>query len=254
MSVSQLPSSTFATVAVLACLVGGCRKTAPPPTPVQLGETVMSRYLAAECAERTPLVLNSERNASAIREYYKSTNTCVRKHESMDLSTCTSPKNGGCYASVSWGKRKNVFGYEFDDASWFCLAQAEGTFVVDWRCSVGYNPIPLKTFRALHAEEQKSVFRLYGKISDYYNFEYRSAEKTHLAVELRDLDQENITGYLKKSVSEAPALFELLKDAKEHAVMVELMYNGGSGDAGVIEITRFLGDSWREHADEFLAR
>lgn len=250
-------------ISAFACLVAGCGKkkvgeeVAPAPsaspTPQTVDKTVervLTNWLTADkCADRVQYALSPEKNRAAINERYADKKSCKTAFEAIDATDCLSPTDGRCSAKVTFGKRKNAFGREYDDVNWYCIA-LDGMPKIDWRCSVGYNPTPLKTFKATYEIGKSARFRLLAEISDYYNYEYSHAKAKVYSLALKDDDNESIAGYVDKDSDLGKNLFDSLKDGKSHAVVLELTYRKGSQSASIVTITNMFGHKWREFPEE----
>ncbi|MDC0749977.1 hypothetical protein [Polyangium mundeleinium] len=236
----QSAASTALSLAfvVASCvLVTGCSRDA---------STIVRDYLNQEsCLDRAKLILDPGANRAVLAEHYKDQKTCKKPFESIEADDCAKVKEGDyCSVEVVLGKNDRVY--------YHIKKTAEG-LKIDWRSSVGYNPVSLPYFRTqrLHGTH---LFRGWAKLTDYYNFDYDDAEKTHQSIELRDADGARITGYIRRDAPTAAALLETLKDGKEHAVMIELRYPPESKDSSVVGIERFVAERWRQRPEELEAR
>ncbi len=108
------------------------------------------------------------------------------------------------------------------------------------------------SFAAFQAQRSRKpqLFRVWAKLTNYYNFDYDDAEKTHQSIELRDNNRAALTSYIRRTAPTTPALLEVLKDGDSHPVIVELRYLPGSREASVVEIERFLAERWRQQPEE----
>lgn len=117
-----------------------------------------------------------------------------------------------------------------------------------WECPIYHgNPMPFSTFKSTSVETP-TVFRLSGKLSDYYNYEYRGREKSHYSVDVRE-DPHSFSGrvhvYISRKDPTAEALFDLLKDGNPHMMTVELAYNKISQSTDIAKMTRFICEGWK---------
>jgi len=126
----------------------------------------------------------------------------------------------------------------------YCKKTSDG-FKIDWEASVGYNPISMKTFRA-NLSTQPTEFRVSATIGTYYNYNYRHAKNTHWNVSISDNDGNSISGcYISKSSAEGKRLYEILKDGKRHALILEIKIDATESDAGNIAIiTKVIKEGW----------
>jgi hypothetical protein len=221
-----------------------------PQTVDKVVEQLVTKYLSADdCTERVKFIMNPDKNREVLKQNYSDTKSCKKEFQAIDASDCLKPGEGRCSAKVSYGKKKNGFGVEYDDVSWYCIS-LDTAPKIDWRCSAGYNPVPLKTFKATYEKEKPSRFRVYAELSDYYNYEFGGAKNKMYSVKLSDERGENIAGYVEKETDLGKQLFELLKDGKSHAVVLELTYKKRSQASGVVNITNMVGKRWREYQEE----
>ena len=230
--------ATFSMTAVLllALLVvfqAGCSKDATG---------VMKAYLGQEsCLDRTQFILDPEANRPLLVEQYKDTKDCQRTYEAIKPDGCDKLADGD-YCSVEVVFTKN-------DTSYYCVTKTAEGLKIDWRCSIGYNPVSLPAFMAQRTTTPR-LFRISTELSSIYMAEYGHAEKTHLALSLRNQEGKMIWGYLRRDSPTAPGLLEALKDGKRHAVILELQYLPDSRDASVVEVQRFVSNFWRQIPEE----
>lgn len=75
------------------------------------------------------------------------------------------------------------------------------------------------------------------KLSNYYNYCYSNARRTHYSVEIQ-IDDETFYGYVKKDDPFGEEIFNTLKDGKSHYMTLGISYPLGSDENGV---------GWAEH-------
>lgn len=136
-----------------------------------------------------------------------------------------------------------------DERSLYSVVKTAAGLKIDWRSSVGYNPMTLAAFRAKQPAAALP-FRVKIKLTDYFNFDFRSAKATHYSIDVSDEDGGHIAGYIAKSSPDAEALFKVVEDAKEHYAVLELQYPPGAKSDNAL-ITRFFHQYWQEGADGF---
>ncbi|HYV35126.1 MAG TPA: hypothetical protein VE988_05445 [Gemmataceae bacterium] len=209
------------------------------------GAIVMS-YLSADGWEkRLPFVLNPEKVEPLMRVHYKGGNTASR--DTNILTVDRDIQNENIYLVTAEDKTGKPYG------SAFVVRKTTDGFKVDWPASVGYNETPLAGLRANFPDKPVKI-RVLAKIGDYYNFEYQNAKNTHFNVSLRDPKQGNLPGYVAKTAEEGKRLYELLKDGKDHELIVEITAlgpGGGSIDAGHgVAITRVVSESWYDPSEK----
>lgn len=123
-----------------------------------------------------------------------------------------------------------------------------GATTLQWPCPKSTaNKVPLATFKAT-SSEVPTIFRVSARLSDYYNYDYSGAQKTHYAVEIRDggaFDpRAKLHAYIARKDPYAADLYDLLKDGEAHAVTVELAYNKRSQSTDVAKLMTFMCAGW----------
>lgn len=220
---------------LIVVLVGllGCSKD---PT------RIVKDYLSQEnCLDRTKFILDPEANRPVLAEHYKDQKSCVKPFESLKAEGCDKLADGD-YCSV-----EAVFGK--NDTDYYHLKKTADGLKIDWRSSVGYNPVSLAAFQAQRSTKPH-LFRVWAKLTSYYNFDYNDAAKTHESVDLRGKNRAHLTGYIRRNSPTAAALLDVLKDGDSHGVIVELRYLPNSRDASGVEIERFVAERWRQQPEE----
>lgn len=214
---------------------------APSATAARPVEVVRLYVAQTGCMDRARFVLNPRENRAAMLDRYGS-QLCAGAPPTLDDAQCAGLLPGAsCGVVARWvdGEVANI-----------CVTATPGGPLIDWRCSVGYGPIPLKTYKAT-MPKGPTLFRVYGAISDYYNYAFRDARATHYSIAVTEGDGtgEQVSAYLPKSAATAPAAFALLKDGRSHAMMVELDY-GASRESSIVGMTRFVAPSWLQQPEE----
>jgi hypothetical protein len=112
--------------------------------------------------------------------------------------------------------------------------------LIDWYATTGYNPMPLKTYKAT-MPPGPNVFRLVGEFDSFYLDCFRDMHQHMYSIDLYDKDSgEHINGYIAKGCPDGKEIYELMKDGRKHAITVELRYpkDGGSGVALISKLIR----------------
>jgi hypothetical protein len=239
-----------ATVSSTSSATQAPSKQTAAPTEADV-RTLLEKYHAvASCLDRSALITHAAENRKLLGEYYEG-KSCNKAPEKIDTAACASLGGGYCFPVVTRGKLKGAFAGGRDDDAKYCVVSTPEGLRIDWRCSVGYNAQPLATFKALHAEGVPATFRVRAKVSDYFNYDFRGADKTHFAFELHETQGASIHGYIRRDADDGTKLFELLKDAREHDVTLELAYPKGSEDPSIVAIRRVVALDHRERVDEY---
>jgi hypothetical protein len=223
---------------------------APPKTPEQVlheVEHVVTGYMnAPTCNDRLQFILNPQKNASIFLEHYSAVG-CTVELKSMDASDCAKPKNGACSVKVRMvvpmGPQVN------DEEHSYCVSLAP-TAKIDWRCSKGYNAVPLAQFKAAHDDGRAAKLRLYAELGDQYFDEYADAQSSALSVRLRDADGATINGFVEKETRLGKVLADLLKDKKTHQVVLEIGYSRQNDNRDAVTILTLFEIGWREYPAE----
>jgi hypothetical protein len=121
---------------------------------------------------------------------------------------------------------------------------------VDWRCSKGFNPVPLAEFKAAHDDARAAKLRVYAELSDVYLDEYKGTQDKIFSVRLRDADGAAIHGYIEKDTPIGKVFSNVLKDGKPHQVALEIGYSRRNQDPEAATILTLYGLSWREFPAE----
>jgi hypothetical protein len=121
------------------------------------------------------------------------------------------------------------------------VKNVQGKWLVDWEATVGFNPTSLRTFKANVSADEATV-RVWIQISDYYNYEFRSKDKSHFSFELTDVNSESLHGYVPRDSTTGKQLFEITKDGEAHEVAVSIKRTGREGS--VAEIKSLASHSW----------
>ncbi len=115
-----------------------------------------------------------------------------------------------------------------------------------WHCPFpDGNPMPLTTFKATSVEKP-TVFKVSGKLSDYYNFEFSKSQKTHYSIEIREDPRvtRGIHVYISRDHPTAAKLFELVSDSEPHPMTVEIAYATQAVSNDVAQLLRFVKAGW----------
>jgi hypothetical protein len=223
---------------------------APLKTPEEVRqevERVVKGYLnAPACNDRLQFILNPQKNGALFLDYYSAVG-CTVHFRSMDASDCATPKNGACWVKVQMGVPT---GFEVSEEEHsYCIALAP-TPKIDWRCSKGYNTVPLAQFKAAHDDARPAKLRLYAEPGDQYLDEYADAKSTTLSIRLRDADGATINGFIEKDSRLGQVLADLLKDKKAHQVVLELGYSRRNDNRDAASILTLFEIGWREYPAE----
>jgi hypothetical protein len=210
-------------------------------------ERVVKGYLSAPaCNDRLPFILNPQKNGAIFLEHYAAVG-CKVQFKGMDASDCATPKNEACSVKV---QMRVPMGPEVSEEEHsYCISLAP-TPKIDWRCSKGYNAVPLAQFKAAHDDARPAKLRLYAEPGDQYLDEYADAKSTMLSIRLRDADGATINGFTEKDGRLGQVLSDLLKDKKAHQVVLEIGYSRRNDNRDAAAILTLFEIGWREYPAE----
>ncbi len=118
---------------------------------------------------------------------------------------------------------------------------------IDWEASMGINSMTLIAFKVTKPSKPQA-FRLTGRLSDYYNWEFQGTQAHYYSISLRESDyglsHDSIAGFVDKRSKDGQLLFALFSDGAEHPVAVELRFSPNNQDPSVALISRVVGDGW----------
>jgi hypothetical protein len=211
-------------------------------------EDVVAKYLnAKKWEERLPYVVNPHLVKPLMSQFYKDHFQGPTQYiEIRPAEYLKNTKKRVAFVSVVLDRGKNLFGATLEDTYSYILLQEEENFQIDWECSVVYNPM---TIIAYKVQQPTSVmkFRLYAKLNDYYNYQFRELKEQYYSVRLTEYKtNESIHGYIKRDSNDGKKMYEILKDGQKYPVMVNLRYLPNSPNGDVVLIDNFVQASWSE--------
>lgn len=192
---------------------------------------IQSYYACKKWEERLVYVLHPETVKHSMKDYY------TDNYKSSTITKDEISIQGSHY------KVNETFKVGLRDYIIYCKKTSKG-FKIDWEAYTGYNPISLRTFKA-NLSTQPTEFRVSATIGTYYNYNYRDAKNTHWNVNISN-NGESISGcYISKSSVLGQKLYEILKDGKEHMLIVEIKIDSSVDDSGNIAIiTNVIKEGW----------
>ena len=231
---------------------------------------LVRKYLgASSCEERFSTIYNAKGNKADFNSHY-SRGVCKTEYLSIPENKITCGDKG-CSLWVVFSKDKNSFGVEIETGTWYATRVDNGEVKIDWRCSLGYNPINLKAFKAAHKAGESEVFRVAGELgsgSDTCSYSERCSKDLEIRFrdEIEGQWNDYIIGHVVKDSANGKRLFDALKDGQEHYLIVRLTYptpktyrghiwekmsieDGYSSDTHIVDIIST--DGWDEKKEEF---
>lgn len=195
-------------------------------------ENFILRLLNSSSSERASLTTQGEILLPKIVETEKDRPRSVWSSVTV-LSLSTVCK---IYKEVSTVIRSGLDAYDYT----FYLKPNGESFLIDWEATVGYWPVPLKTFKALGSNEPITV-RVEASLSDYFNYGY--SKDRFVSIQLVNSDGDFIHGYINRySFKDFHTLVKLLSDGREHRISLDIF--PARGETSRVVITRYVSDSW----------
>lgn len=193
---------------------------------------IQSYYACKKWEDRLEYVLNGNEIKQYMKEYY------ANSYKASAIS------KKDVYVQGSGFKPNEVFTVLVYDRKFYCKRLNDG-FKIDWMASAGYNPVSLRTFEA-NLSTQPTEFRVTAKIGAYYNYKYSNAQNTQWSVLVDDGDRRPYC-YVDKNSTAGKKLYEIIKDGKEHDVILEIkteIENSYGSTIGHFIITKVVSEGW----------
>jgi hypothetical protein len=136
-----------------------------------------------------------------------------------------------------------VFKVNVNNQIFYCKKTSDG-FKIDWEATTQYNPVSLKSFKA-NLSSQSTEFRVIASLGTYYNYNYDDKQSTHWNIGI-DTKDDNISGcYVNKSSIEGKKIYDILKDGKQHHLIIELKIDATDDKSGNNAIiTKVVKEGW----------
>ena len=188
---------------------------------------VLQTYFAAKkWEERLSVVLKPESTKQMMKEYYATpiSPAAVRKENILIKGSNFKQNeviNVSCYNEIFYIKKT-----------------AEG-FKIDWAGTVGYNAYSFKTFRAINTSPAKT-FRVTVSFTSYYN------NDDWWAFSMNSDSEYASDIYVLKSSPEGKKISEILKDGKDHQLIVELKWILDDPSNQYITVSKFIQEGWSQ--------
>jgi hypothetical protein len=165
----------------------------------------------------------------------------------FDADSLRAERLGESGSTAAFKVSVKTFGdWRFESVTYYVVKLGR-EYKVDWEASMGINPTKLIAFKVTKPSRPQ-IFRLSGRLGDYYNWEFSGSAAEYYSIRLRESDREfshdDITGYIAKRSKDGQFLFRLMSDGAEHQVSVELRYSPVNQNPEVALISRVVGDGW----------
>lgn len=107
----------------------------------------------------------------------------------------------------------------------FYLEPVGESWLIDWPSLVEYSDLPTATLMATRPTVPTRM-RCMAEISDYYNYDYLDAQRTHWSFRLHPADSQTamIHAYVTKSSPLGARMFNAHKDGKSHPCVVDITF------------------------------
>ena len=193
---------------------------------------IQSYYACKKWEDRLAYVLKPESVKPYMKEYYSD-----NYKSSIIKKDLISIQGGGYQTNESFKVVRD------GSIIIYCKKTNDG-FKIDWEASSGYNPISTKTYKA-NLSTVPSEFRVTAGIDTYYNFNYRDAQITHWSIRTSDINGDGISCYISKSSLEGKKIYEILKDGKNHDLILEIKIDATEDNSGGMGIlSKFIKEGW----------
>jgi len=197
-------------------------------------------YLSATSLQnRIPFVLNPEKVGPLMKIRYEGKPWRVPQFEILTHIEPT-PSPTGWVKIEACGSRKSGFEWKTGRTMIYYLKMTDSGFRIDWETSIGFNPVSPEEFRVTKPTTPVR-FRGYAKLEDFYADEFSKSKNIAYSIYIRNGDEQGIGhGYIMKNTIAGQKLFEILRDGKEHQMVVDLQYLPNAQDGYYFMITAVL--------------
>lgn len=126
------------------------------------------------------------------------------------------------------------------------LKKVGNSYKIDRRASKGINDMSFMDYK-VNAIRKEHIFRVYAKISDYYNYEFRDGISNYYSIKLYDVSSNSLyfSGYISKNSADGQNIYNILKDNQVHAISVEISVPDKIKLGNdIVVIDKLISDSW----------
>jgi hypothetical protein len=109
--------------------------------------------------------------------------------------------------------------------TWY-INEANGSFMVDWKSTVGWWPIPYNTYTSLADETQLFTLRVNARLDDYHNYGYD--RNYFISLKLTDSEDNALHGYIRRTDLVCPRIIKLLADGETHRLVLDVRPSASS--------------------------
>ncbi len=121
------------------------------------------------------------------------------------------------------------------------VRKQNGTWLIDWRANVGFNPIGLKALAA-SASLDAVAMRLTVEIIGGYPSQHPDLKETHFGIRLSDESGGDAVTYLERASAVGKGIFDIVRDGSTHTVALLIQYTGR--DITKIEVLELISKNW----------
>lgn len=211
---------------------------------------LVEKYLKSKSwQDRLLYVLDSSTVKPLMAKYYEKSDFSIPtkfKNLRRIIDNSSEKANADSVQTISVSfSNKNAFGVDISREVIYYIVKTENGLKIDWPGSVGYNPMKLNVYMAT-MPKNVMIFRLYCRLSDYYNHGYIHSQGQCYAIECTNEDgYPRIYSYILKKSVDGQKLFEILKDGEYHRITLAIKYDRKSeGSSSIATISKLISDSW----------
>ena len=201
---------------------------------------VVEAYLLSDTAKgRARFVLDPKTALPRMEKYYEESNLSgIEAKEVSRIDGEGDPKPG------EYGKYRAGYIYPggYKITSIYYVKNTKDGMKINWEASAGFNEMPWNTFKASRPTKPVDM-RVEASLSDYYNWGFRAAQRTHYSIRFKD---RHIWGYVRKDSSLGKRLFNILKNGEKHSLVLSIRYlpNPRYPNSEVTLIDKIVSEDW----------
>ena len=125
----------------------------------------------------------------------------------------------------------------------------DGSYLIDWEVSSGYQEMPLSTFRDQRLTVAKE-FRVTVELTDYYNFQFTEDKYVAFSATTIKADEEPLYVYGRRDDAKVAAIESTLKEVRDSmGMIVTLRYPENSKANNQVHLEEVISEAWfRDYA------
>lgn len=194
-------------------------------------------YLSATSLQnRIPYVLKPEKAGPLMKIRHEGKPWRVPQFEILTQSEPT-PSPTGWVKVEACGSHKSGFEGKTGRTMIYYLKMTDSGYRIDWETSIGFNPVSPEEFRVTKPTTPVRI-RGYAKLEDFYADKFSESKEIAYSIYIRNGDEQGIGhGYIIKNTVAGQKIFEILRDGKEHQMVVDLQCLPNAQDGYYFMIT-----------------